>query len=83
VLSPGISFVLIDNDGDDDPITGAFENLPEGALFAAGANEFEATYLGGSGNDLVLTVVPEPAAGGILIGFVWACRRRRRRAAEG
>jgi hypothetical protein len=84
----GDHFEVIDNQG---PFTffGNFTGLPEGATFWSGGNEFQITYLGGTGDDVVLTVVstPEPstllgigafAAGGLL------CRRRtydRRRAA--
>ena len=40
------------------PISGTFSNLPDGAILTVGANHFQASYEGGDGNDLTLTVVP-------------------------
>lgn len=40
------------------PISGAFSNLPDGAIFAADGGNFQANYEGGDGNDLTLTVIP-------------------------
>jgi autotransporter-associated beta strand protein len=40
------------------PITGTFSNLPDGGTIIAGNNIFQASYSGGDGNDLTLTVVP-------------------------
>ncbi len=57
VIPPGASFILIDN-GTGSPISGAFANLSDGSTFALGANTYEASYSGGDGNDLTLTVVP-------------------------
>ena len=61
--------VLIDNDGSD-PLAGTFaiENLPAGTSL---------NYLGGDGNDLVLT--PEPASLALLTLCGAAVLRRRRR----
>ncbi len=39
------------------PVSGAFANLGEGAIIAVGRNKLQASYLGGDGNDLTLTVV--------------------------
>ena len=39
-------------------ISGTFANLPDGSTFAIGSNTFQASYEGGDGNDLTLTVVP-------------------------
>lgn len=50
----GSNFTLIQNDGAD-PITGTFQNLAEGASFAISGFPFEITYVGGDGNDVVLT----------------------------
>ena len=33
-------------------------NLPDGSTFTAGRNNYQASYEGGTGNDLTLTVVP-------------------------
>ena len=40
------------------PIAGAFSNLADGATITLGANHLQASYSGGDGNDLTLTVVP-------------------------
>jgi autotransporter-associated beta strand protein len=40
------------------PIAGAFANLPDGAIVNVNGNNLQASYQGGDGNDLTLTVVP-------------------------
>jgi hypothetical protein len=55
----GQSFVIVDNDGND-PIAGTFNGKPEGSVFTAGGTTFRITYVGGSGNDIVLTVIAVP-----------------------
>jgi hypothetical protein len=40
------------------PISGTFGNLPDGAILAINGNNLQASYEGGDGNDLTLTVVP-------------------------
>jgi autotransporter-associated beta strand protein len=40
------------------PIAGTFSNLPDGAIVIANGNNLQASYSGGDGNDLTLTVVP-------------------------
>ena len=35
-----------------------FVNLADGSTFTVGSNTFQASYEGGNGNDLTLTVVP-------------------------
>lgn len=50
----GTSFIIISNDGAD-AVTGTFNNLPEGAFITAGNDQFQISYVGGSGNDVVLT----------------------------
>jgi len=54
--SPGQSFVLIKNDGAD-PVSGTFSGYPEGTTFISGAATMQITYVGGTGNDVVVTVV--------------------------
>ncbi len=49
-------FVIIDNDAND-PVVGTFKNLPEGGKLVAGGAQFQITYLGGDGNDVVLTQI--------------------------
>jgi fibronectin-binding autotransporter adhesin len=52
----GQSFVVIDNDGTD-PVTGTFDGLPEGGTVTLNASTFKITYIGGTGNDIVLQVM--------------------------
>jgi autotransporter-associated beta strand protein len=63
----GNQYVIIANDFSD-AINGTFKNLPEGTNFLAGGAQFQITYKGGDGNDVVLTqmTVPTPSQiGGI------------------
>jgi len=39
-------------------LVGTFDGLPEGARFTSGGQTFAISYLGGSGNDVVLTALP-------------------------
>ena len=56
-MTLGITFVVIDNTSAS-PISGAFSNLPDGAVITVGSNHLQASYKGNTGNDLTLTVVP-------------------------
>jgi autotransporter-associated beta strand protein len=40
------------------PISGEFENLPDGLVFTSEGNTFQVSYQGGDGNDLTLTRIP-------------------------
>ena len=57
VLPPGTAFTLIDNMATS-PLSGTFSNLPDNSTVTVGNNTFQASYEGGTGNDLTLTVVP-------------------------
>ena len=57
VLPIGTTFTVINNSGLE-AISGTFSNLPDGSSFTAGNNTFQASYSGGDGNDLILTVIP-------------------------
>ncbi|WP_435018239.1 Ig-like domain repeat protein [Tundrisphaera sp. TA3] len=52
----GDSFTLIDNDGVD-AVSGAFYGLPEGRVLNYEGVPIQISYIGGTGNDVVLTVV--------------------------
>ena len=52
----GTQFMLIQNDGND-PINGTFAGLPEGVTFKFGGRQWQITYHGGTGNDVVLTLL--------------------------
>ena len=56
-LRPGLSLTLLSNTSAK-PISGSFSNLPEGAIVNVNGNNLQASYTGGDGNDLTLTVVP-------------------------
>jgi hypothetical protein len=53
----GLVLTVISNTSAN-PIVGTFSNLAEGAIVTVNGNNFQATYHGGDGNDLTLTVVP-------------------------
>ncbi len=57
VLPIGTVFTAVDNTAAT-PIAGTFANLADGSTFTIGSNTLQASYEGGDGNDLTLTVVP-------------------------
>lgn len=80
----GDQFVLVNNDGTD-AVGGTFAGLPEGAIvrsaFGGYDYPFAITYRGLTGNDVVLTAVPEPASVFLLglgaAAWVFLCRRKK------
>jgi fibronectin-binding autotransporter adhesin len=60
---PLSAFLVLDNDGPDS-IVGNFAGLPEGSIFyetfGVSSVRFQVSYLGGTGNDVVLTVMGLP-----------------------
>jgi hypothetical protein len=52
----GERLIIINNDGTD-AIVGRFAGLAQGARFDAARFEFAINYAGGTGNDVVLTVI--------------------------
>ncbi len=78
--SAGDSFMLLMNDGSN-PISGTFSGLSEGAALSLGGINFNLSYIGGDGNDLVLSSVPIPAAvwlfGFGLISLAGIARKKR------
>ncbi len=63
-LTQGDTFNVISATGG---LTGAFQNLPNGAIFSSGPNSYEALY---NPDGLTLEVIPEPATWGLIIlGF--------------
>ena len=57
----GQKFIIISNDLAD-AITGTFNGLAEGASITAGSYQFTISYIGGTGNDVVLTLTNVPGA---------------------
>ncbi|HEY1769464.1 MAG TPA: hypothetical protein VGG02_04320 [Chthoniobacterales bacterium] len=53
----GTGFTVISNTAST-PISGTFTNLADGAILTVGNTKLQASYEGGDGNDLTLTVVP-------------------------
>jgi len=43
-------------------VLGTFDGLSEGGIINAGGTDLQISYFGGTGNDVVLTVVPEPSS---------------------
>jgi hypothetical protein len=74
-------------------VTGTFNGLAEGATFTSGGTLFRITYVGGDGNDVVLTALGPPPIptlsewGMIVLALLLACstifvmRRRQRNSA--
>jgi hypothetical protein len=56
-LPVATTFTLISNTAAT-PIAGTFANLPDGSIITIHGNNLRASYEGGAGNDLTLTVVP-------------------------
>ena len=77
-FAPLTVFTILENYG---TLTGRFSGLPDSGDQLSGVNNiFEINYGGGDGNDITLTVIPEPAALGALgvLTVVLLLRRRRR-----
>ena len=55
----GTQFVIINNDGTD-PVSGTFAGLAEAAVVSISGLDFSISYVGGTGNDVVLTRVNAP-----------------------
>ncbi len=56
VPAVGNTFTIISNDGAD-PVTGTFSGFPEGALASFNGVSLRVSYVGGTGNDVVLTAI--------------------------
>ncbi len=52
----GHSYTIVNNDGSD-AVTGIFAGMPEGTVFFEGPHSFKISYVGGTGNDVVITSV--------------------------
>ncbi len=60
---------IIDNDGAD-AVVGEFAGLPQGSLFTINNMTFSIDYAGGTGNDVVLTVLSVPPPQTLNVGVV-------------
>jgi autotransporter-associated beta strand protein len=70
VPAPGSTFTIITNDGAD-PVVGTFAGLAEGATVTVNGKPLTISYVGGTGNDVVLAA-PAPAAQAIPTLSQWA-----------
>jgi hypothetical protein len=61
VPAAGNTFTIVDNDAAD-AVTGTFNGLAEGATFTASGVTYKISYVGGDGNDVVITVQKVDAA---------------------
>ena len=78
VPNPGDSFDILANTTGS-AITGTFNGLAEGSQIVIGSTDLSITYLGGTGHDVVLTVVPEPSTLTLAgLGLLGACLLKRR-----
>lgn len=78
------TFTLVNNTAGSS-ISGTFFGLDEGSVINVGSNAFTISYVGGTGNDITLSLftVPEPSTYGALAGvaaLAGALVSRRRRA---
>ncbi|MDO7846263.1 alginate lyase family protein [Hymenobacter sp. M29] len=53
----GTQFIIVDNTGTA-PVAGTFLNLPEGSPVTVGTTTFTLSYVGGTGNDVTLSIAP-------------------------
>ncbi|MDR3378239.1 MAG: autotransporter-associated beta strand repeat-containing protein [Verrucomicrobiae bacterium] len=60
-VAVGQQFTIINNDGTD-PISGIFLGYPEGTTFVQNGYAVKISYVGGTGNDVVLTLATIPGA---------------------
>ncbi|MFT4175753.1 MAG: PEP-CTERM sorting domain-containing protein [Luteolibacter sp.] len=68
-VAEGTLFTLFDLEDENAVVTGTFAGLAEGAEFtASNGTRFTISYTGGTGNDVVITAIPEPS--GILLSLV-------------
>ena len=61
VIKKGDTFTIIDNKTTY-PMSGTFKDLPEGAEITVGGATFKISYVGGDGNDVVLTALNDSVA---------------------
>ena len=83
--APNTAFTVINNTNSAATFSGAFSNLAQNGTITASYNSttytFVGNYLGGDGNDLVLTTTPEPTGlvgAGIAFGVMGMRRRKNR-----
>ena len=56
VIKKGDTFTIVSNNGTN-PVQGTFKDLPEGAEVTVSGATFKISYVGGDGNDVVLTAL--------------------------
>ena len=68
VPTTGQSFTIIDNQTEN-PVSGTFKDLPEGSTFTQEGVAYKVSYVGGDGNDVVLTVGATPGVPDTGFGY--------------
>lgn len=67
-------FMIIDNDGTADAVTGTFNGLAEGATTTIDGVVYTVSYVGGDGNDVVLSATavaaPDTGFGSVTINYL-------------
>lgn len=73
--TPGQSVTIVNNNTAN-PINGIFNGLPENTVFNIGAQSFRITYVGGNGNDVVLTRVGQQIINGTNLDDIFRVVRQ-------
>ncbi len=63
----GQQFTIIDNDGAD-AVVGTFAGAAEGGFVSLSGNTYQISYVGGDGNDVVLTRMDAPGFNSTIVG---------------
>ncbi len=74
----GTVFTLVDLQNPATTVSGTFASLAQNTVFTQDGAQFRISYVGGTGNDLTVTVVPEPSTWILVAGGLVGLGLRRR-----